>query len=191
MKKFDRITAIGLYNEICDKIGLYEDERLDDSLGSEDQERVEKLNVQIAEYKIALDSDDEEAVKSSELGIKRCEDTISEIKEKSDMFRESAIKSIMNGSLTINEDDKIELSLRFPPKRPNGEIRFKSVVFKERFTVGELNNTMQGVKQDDMTGMANAQLACRIGIAREFVSGLDYRDYQSIMAVNMLFTRAD
>ena len=85
------------------------------------------------------------------------EDYDIEKREKEDVMRERVIRAISNGTLILNSDSQLELTLKTPlTKKESSEIVLDKLIFKSRYRSFELESNMKGVRPDEFMPMTRS-----------------------------------
>lgn len=182
MKKFNitdmtkeiisREMAIKELNDWYDELQVPEDMRLDVDMDEYEDDAVE-----------GLDQDDDYLKEKAERLKKR---------EKDDIMRERFIRSIMNGSLILNENKELEYTLKYPvEKKDSGEVVLSKLKFKKRYHQFELETQMKGIKPEEFMPMTRAYIATLTGVSKSILGRMLNRDMEVAQAIYTLFTRGE
>jgi len=108
-----------------------------------------------------------------------------------DVIREKVIMAIRRKQLTLSDNKEFQYRLLDPIKKDSGEILVSDITIQNRYKHADFRRNMVGVKQNDMFGMFDAQIAARCKMSRIAVGNLYDRDYGLLQSIVSLFTRAE
>jgi hypothetical protein len=100
---------------------------------------------------------------------------------------ESIIAAIMDGSLVICEDFKIEYTLLFPITNDKGEITLEKIKLKPRIKAHEIESKMKGVKANDIDGRIRGYISALSGQNSAIIKKLDTEDYGILREIASYF----
>ena len=86
------------------------------------------------------------------------------------------VDAIIDGSLVLDQDFKFTHTLSFPIKNANGEITVKSLTYKPRLSVKEINSRMKGVKANDADARVVGYIAALTDQPAAVLTSLDTED---------------
>lgn len=113
-------------------------------------------------------------------------------REKDDTMRETVLRAMMSGSLILNEEKKLQYTLKDPIfKKDSQEVHTGELIFKNRYRTHELEAQMKGVKPDEFMPMMRAYIATLTGVPKAILGKLYNRDMQVAQAIYSLFSRGE
>ena len=86
------------------------------------------------------------------------------------------VDSIIDGSLVLDQDFKFTHQLSFPIENSNGETTVKSLTYKPRLSVKEINSRMKGIKANDPDARVVGYIAALTDQPRAVLTDLDTED---------------
>ena len=97
------------------------------------------------------------------------------------------IDAIIDGSLVLDQDFKFTHQLSFPIENANGEVTVKSLTYKPRLSVKEINAKMKGVKSNDPDARVVGYVAALTDHPRAVLTDLDTEDNSLAQAFALFF----
>ena len=165
----DRETAIQLYNDFCDKIGIDEDNRHDPNLNAAEKAEVKAMK------------ENGESAEDIAAYIERC-----------DKDREMIITAIRKGKITFDEEGDLIQVLDVPVSSTDGEIFLEKLKYKSKqYTVKDIDMSLRGVKEESPVQRTVRMIHLRTGALKAHIEQMKERDGQLANRIEMLFMMPD
>lgn len=97
---------------------------------------------------------------------------------------ESLVDAVVAGQMTINEECVITHNLSF---EFGEETKIKSLNYKPRVSIGQVQQYLKDVKSDDADGRIVGYISALTGQPREIVKKLDTEDYSVAQSIAIFF----
>lgn len=97
------------------------------------------------------------------------------------------VDNIVDGTLVLDSDHKFTHTLSFPLTNAKGEVTLKSVTYKPRLTVKEINSKMSGIKASDADGRVIGYIAALTDQPSAIIANMDTEDNSLAQAFATFF----
>jgi hypothetical protein len=164
--KLGREVAVVEYNKLCDIIGITEDKRIVPDLT--DSELFE------------LENND-----------RLTDEFIENKKELSDSTRETLLSAFMEGTISINDKNRLVHKLKKPICQKNTNVVVLSeLVYEPDYRLMDLERNTKGIEPNNFIAMLTALIATYTGQSRELLGRMYKADFQICKTINVLFQNA-
>ncbi len=100
---------------------------------------------------------------------------------------EALTDAICDGDLVLDEDFNLVLTLRNPVLDKEGKAQLKSMTFKPRLLLEDVESHLMNVKADNTIGMLAAYTAALTGLNSRMTKKIDTDDNKTAQAIVMFF----
>lgn len=100
---------------------------------------------------------------------------------------EALVDAIIDGSLSLNNDQTFTHQLKFPVKTKEGESTFSQLVYKPRIKMADVHTKLQMVKSDDADGRVACYISALCSLPLAVIKELDSEDYGIGQSVAIFF----